>query len=166
MGSCLSDELLVRLSEGRLSPEELSTALRHASECDACHDDIAALTPLPWEPPRVIDEFRIERELGHGGMGVVYLAHDTGLDRQVAIKFIAEDQPEPLIRHYFENEARLLARLQHPNVVAVFRVGQVEGHPYIVSEYVVGRSLARLEVPLPWSRVLALGVGLARGLSA
>ncbi|HVE86413.1 MAG TPA: hypothetical protein VND93_26335, partial [Myxococcales bacterium] len=69
--SCLSDELLVRLSEGRLSPEELSQALLHASECDACHDDIAALAPLPWEPPPVIAEFRIERELGRGGMGVV-----------------------------------------------------------------------------------------------
>ncbi|HVE87174.1 MAG TPA: protein kinase, partial [Myxococcales bacterium] len=101
-----------------------------------------------------------------GGMGVVYLAHDTQLDRKVAIKLIAGDQPEPLIQHYFENEARLLARLQHPNIVTVFRVGQVEGHPYIVSEYVAGTSLARLDVPLPWARVLALGIGLSRGLAA
>src|SRR5262245_15144386 len=141
---CLTNELLVRLSEGRLTQDELSTALRHAASCDACHDDIAAVATAPWEPPPVIGEFHIEHELGHGGMGVVYLAHDTQLDRQVAIKFIAEDQPEPRVRDYFENEARLLARLQHPNIVTVHRVGQEDGHPYIVSEYVVGTSLARL----------------------
>ena len=163
---CLSDELLVRLSEGRLAPDELARALRHAAGCDACHDDLAAVTPAPWEPPEVIGEFRLLRELGHGGMGVVHLAHDAQLDRQVALKFIAGDQPEPRVLESFEDEARLLARLQHPNVVTVFRVGQVDGHPYIVSEYVVGKSLARLEVPLPWHRVLELGLGLARGLAA
>lgn len=163
---CLSDDLLVRLSEGRLSADELSRALRHAVGCDACHDDIASVVHTPWQPPPVIDEFQIERELGHGGMGIVYLAHDTALQREVAIKFIAEARPEPRIKDYFENEARLLARLQHPNIVTVYRVGQVEGHPYIVSEYVVGRSLARLSPPLPWPRVLALGTGLARGLAA
>ena len=163
---CLSNELLVRLSEGRLSPEELSLALRHAAGCNTCHDDIAAVVHAPWEPPAEIDEFRIECELGYGGMGVVYLAHDTALQRKVAIKFIAQARPEPRIRSSFENEARLLARLQHPNIVTVFRVGQVEGHPYIVSEYVAGRSLAKLSAPLPWPHVLALGGGLARGLAA
>ena len=163
---CLSDELLVQLSEGRLSDEELQRALLHATSCGACHNDIAAVMHESWEPPPVIDELRIEGELGRGGMGIVYLAHDTALQRQVAIKFIAEPHPDPRLRRSFEDEARLLASLQHPNIVTVFRAGQVEDHPYLVSEYVVGRSLAKLPVPLPWPRVLALGTGLARGLAA
>jgi len=163
---CLSDELLVRLSEGRLPPEEMSRALRHAARCDACHKDIAAVAHVAWEPPSAVDDFRLVRRLGHGGMGVVYLARDTTLEREVAIKFIAEARPEPRTKEYFESEARLLARLHHPNVVTVFRVGQTEGHPYIASEYVVGNTLARLPAPLPWPRVLALSLGLARGLAA
>ncbi|AKJ00817.1 Putative serine/threonine-protein kinase pknL [Archangium gephyra] len=114
----------------------------------------------------MFDEFRLERVLGRGGMGVVYLALDTSLDRRVAVKFIASSQPEPWARAYFETEARAIARLQHPNVASVFRVGAVGGHPYIVSEYVVGQSLAELPLPVPWRRVLTLGVGLARGLAA
>jgi len=163
---CLSDDVLVKLSENRLHGEELERAVRHAEGCIACHDDIASVVHEPWEPPAVIDELRIERELGRGGMGVVYLAHDTALDRKVAIKFIAEAQPRPRSKHDFENEARLLARLQHPNIVTVFRVGQVEGHPYIVSEYIMGHSLAKLRAPVPWPRALELGLGLARGLAA
>jgi formylglycine-generating enzyme required for sulfatase activity/predicted Ser/Thr protein kinase len=118
-----------------------------------------------WTPPIEFDEFRIERVLGRGGMGVVYLAQDTSLGRPVAVKFIASQHPAPLVRASFETEARVIARLQHPNVVTVFRVGQVEGRPYIVSEYIVGRSLAEQPLPLPWRRVLTLGLGLARGLA-
>jgi formylglycine-generating enzyme required for sulfatase activity len=99
-------------------------------------------------------------------MGVVHLAQDTSLERLVAIKFIASETPPPWVRAYFETEARTIARLQHPNVVTVFRVGAIEGHAYIVSEYVVGQSLAELPRPVPWRRVLSLGLGLARGLAA
>jgi len=188
--ACLTDELLVDLLDGRLSDEALARAHHHAAGCDACRLLLASvarggsdgeqegseqLAPAAdsaeerggaWTPPEVFDEFRLERMIGRGGMGVVYLAHDTTLGRPVAVKFIASSQPEPWVRAYFETEARAIARLQHPNVVTVFRVGQVSGHPYIVSEYVVGQSLAELPLPVPWRRALALGVGLARGLAA
>ena len=187
---CLTDELLVDLIDGRLPDEALAHAHHHAAECDDCRlllasvarggsdgekEGLAPLAPRAdgaeehagaWTPPEVFDEFRLERMIGRGGMGIVYLAHDTTLGRPVAVKFIASSQPEPWVRAYFETEARAIARLQHPNVVTVFRVGQVSGHPYIVSEYVVGQSLAELPLPMPWRRVLALGVGLARGLAA
>ncbi|WP_257448440.1 bifunctional serine/threonine-protein kinase/formylglycine-generating enzyme family protein [Archangium lipolyticum] len=120
----------------------------------------------PWSPPSQFDEFRLIRPIGRGGMGVVYLAQDTSLERLVAVKFIASEQPTPQVRANFETEARAIARLQHPNVVTVFRVGEIEGHAYIVSEYVVGQSLAKLPRPMPWRRALALGLGLARGLAA
>jgi len=120
----------------------------------------------PWTPPLQFDEFRLVRQLGRGGMGVVHLAQDTSLERLVAVKFIASEQPTPWVRAYFETEARAIARLQHPNVVTVFRVGEIEGHAYIVSEYVMGQSLAELPRPVPWRRALSLGLGLARGLAA
>jgi formylglycine-generating enzyme required for sulfatase activity len=187
---CLTDELLVDLLDGRLPDEALTRAHHHAAGCDACRLLLASVArggpeaekegaeprasgaerveerAGAWTPPETFDEFRLERMIGRGGMGVVYLAHDTTLGRPVAVKFIASNQPEPWVRAYFETEARAIARLQHPNVVTVFRVGQVSGHPYIVSEYVVGQSLAELPLPMPWRRVLALGVGLARGLAA
>ncbi|MCY1015906.1 bifunctional serine/threonine-protein kinase/formylglycine-generating enzyme family protein [Pyxidicoccus sp. MSG2] len=118
-----------------------------------------------WTPPNEFDEFRLVRPLGRGAMGVVYLAHDRSLDRQVAVKFIAAHQPNARARARFQTEAQAIARLKQPNVVTVFRVGEVEDHPYIVSEYLVGQSLAELLLPLPWRRALNLGIGMARGLA-
>jgi formylglycine-generating enzyme required for sulfatase activity len=94
----------------------------------------------------------------------VYLAHDTLLDRPVAVKFVRALGSGALSR--FLVEARAAARLQHPNVVTLYRVGQLENHPYLISEFVRGTSLDRLPRPLPWERVLALGKDLARGLGA
>ncbi|WP_240359575.1 bifunctional serine/threonine-protein kinase/formylglycine-generating enzyme family protein [Pyxidicoccus trucidator] len=121
----------------------------------------------PWTPPAEFDEFQLGPQLGRGGMGVVYLARDKSLGRRVAVKFIASShQPRASVRARFETEARAIARLQHPNVVTVFRIGTAGGQPYIVSEYILGRSLSQLPLPLPWRRVLTLGLGLARGLAA
>ncbi len=104
--------------------------------------------------------------LGRGAMGQVFLAHDTLLDRPVAVKFIAGGSPDPALRERFFVEARAIARLPHPNVVAVYRVGEVRGRPYLVSEFVRGRTLAELPKPVPPARLVEIGVGLARGLAA
>ncbi len=118
-----------------------------------------------WEPPEELEEYRLVRLLGRGAMGNVYLAHDTLLNRPVALKFVhaAED---PIARERFFEEARAIARLQHPNVVAVYRVAETAGHPYLVSEYVRGRPLDQLDRPVPWQQVLSLALDLARGLAA
>lgn len=193
---CLSDELLADLLDGRLAGEELSRAHLHAAGCAPCRvllltlmsgdlpeetgqdsllSDPENLSPpeshpvsagVEWEPPAEFEEFRLEYPIGRGAMGIVYLAHDRTLDRRVAVKFIAAHQPHPPQRERFQTEARAIARLQHPNVVTVFRAGEVDGHPYLVSEYLVGQCLDELSLPLPWRRVLGLGVGLARGLAA
>jgi len=100
-------------------------------------------------------------------MGQVYLAQDTLLDRLVAVKFIAARVPEEDDRRErFRVEARAIARLQHPNVVAVHRVGEVQGQPYLVSEYVRGDRLDELATPVPWPRLLTIALELARGLAA
>jgi serine/threonine protein kinase/formylglycine-generating enzyme required for sulfatase activity len=119
-----------------------------------------------WEPPKEFDEYRIVRPLGSGGMGRVYLAYDTLLDRSVAMKFIADVDPNSDARDRFLIEARAAARLQHPNVAAVYRVGELDGRPYIISEFIRGATLDTLDLPVTWRRALELGVFLARGLAA
>ncbi|MDQ3267075.1 MAG: SUMF1/EgtB/PvdO family nonheme iron enzyme [Myxococcota bacterium] len=99
-------------------------------------------------------------------MGSVYLAHDSLLDRPVAVKFIAADDPDADTRDRFFVEARAVARLQHPNVVAIFRVGELRGRPYLVSEFLRGESLDHVKKPLEWQRVLQIGIELSRGLAA
>jgi serine/threonine protein kinase/formylglycine-generating enzyme required for sulfatase activity len=99
-------------------------------------------------------------------MGEVYLGHDRLLDRPVAIKFLLAAEPDAEQRRHILAEARAAARLQHPNVVTVYRVGEIDDRPYLVSEFVHGQTLACMPVPLPWQRVLELGIGVARGLAA
>jgi len=120
-----------------------------------------------WSPPETFDEYRVVRPLGQGGMGQVFVAHDVLLDRAVAVKFIgATWQSAPELRERFLLEARALARLSHPNVVAVHRIGSVDGQLYIVSELVRGTSLGDLPRPVPWRALRTLLLGLCRGLGA
>ncbi len=119
-----------------------------------------------WEPPSSFEEYRLIRPLGQGAMGQVHLAQDTLLDRLVAVKFLSGLAPDEGQRERFRNEARAVARLQHPNIVAVYRTGEVRRRPYLVSEFIRGNSLDKLPWPAPWEKVLDIGIGLARGLAA
>ncbi|WP_438017436.1 protein kinase [Sorangium sp. So ce315] len=119
-----------------------------------------------WTPPSEFDEYRLLELLGHGSMGQVWSARDTLLDRRVAIKFIGSAGDTPPLRARFLVEARAAARIQHPNVVAVYRVGDAFGHPYTVTELLTGKSLDQIERPLSSDRLLDLGTQLARGLAA
>jgi serine/threonine protein kinase len=121
---------------------------------------------VSWEAPSEVEEYRIIRPLGAGTMGVVFLAHDTLLDRAVAIKFVSALEVSAGKRERFFTEARAVARLSHPNVVTVYRVGEVGQRPYLVSEFVRGTSLAALTRPVAWPRALKIAIGLARGLGA
>ena len=109
--------------------------------------------------------YQLGRPLGHGGMASVYEARDTGLDRAVAVKVLAENLAgDEELRTRFLREARLAARLSHPNVVNVFDAGEDDGRPYIVMELVEGETLAeRGRVPAEEARALALQA--VRGLS-
>ena len=91
-----------------------------------------------------IGPFRIERELGRGAVGVVYLAHDTKLDRSVAIKSLpAEVMANPKARSRFSREARLLASLNHPNIATIYEeLEEADGVGYLILEYVPGQTLA------------------------
>jgi predicted Ser/Thr protein kinase len=89
-----------------------------------------------------IGHCKIQRKLGQGGMGAVYLAHHPGLNRAVAIKILPGDlASDPEYKERFFREARLAARLEHPNVVQVHDVGEEEGIHYISMQYIEGKSL-------------------------
>ena len=119
-----------------------------------------------WAPPQEFDDYEIVRPLGSGQNGRVFLALDTLLDRHVAVKFLSDARPGIAARQRLLLEARAAARIHHPNVVAIYRVGEHDERPYLVTEFVRGTTLARLERPVPWQRALAIGIDLARGLAA
>jgi serine/threonine protein kinase len=115
------------------------------------------------------ERYELEHRLGHGGMATVYCARDLKLDRQVAIKLLADNYAgDQEVRKRFSREARLAAKLDHPNVVQVFDVGEDEDRPYIVMEHVDGGTLAdRLEGrrrSLPRAEALRLLTQLCDGL--
>lgn len=118
-------------------------------------EDSEATWPSPsraMEVPPIVPGFEIERELGRGGMGVVYLARQVDLNRPVALKMILSGLhagPSELAR--FRTEARAAAQLQHPNIVQIYDVGEAEGRPYLALEYVPGGSLASRLTGQPWS---------------
>ncbi|HKE18456.1 MAG TPA: bifunctional serine/threonine-protein kinase/formylglycine-generating enzyme family protein [Kofleriaceae bacterium] len=119
-----------------------------------------------WAPPEEFDDYVIDRPLGSGRMGKVYLAQDAVLARPVAVKFIAELEPDSETRQRFLLEARAVARIHHPNVIAIYRVGELEQKPYIITEFVRGTTLDKLEKPLPRDQLLPIALSLARGLAA
>jgi serine/threonine protein kinase len=118
-----------------------------------------------WSPPLRFDGFELKSLLGQGGMGRVYLAHEEALDRPVAIKFILDQKLGQRARERFLTEARAVARLQHANIVAVHRIGEVAERPYVAYEYVAGRSLADFPVPAGWADILRIGLGMGRALA-
>jgi eukaryotic-like serine/threonine-protein kinase len=111
--------------------------------------------------------YEILGELGAGGMGEVYRARDTRLDRTVAIKILPEHlSSDPGRRERFEREARTISALSHPNICALFDIGEQDGIYYVVLEYLEGKTLAdRLaKGPLPISEVLKIGSDIALAL--
>jgi predicted Ser/Thr protein kinase len=122
-----------------------------------------------YSPGDDVDHFRVERILGQGGMGEVYLARDQKLGRKVALKVVNDsfvDTPRALER--FLREARTTARLNHPHIVTIHAVGEHRGRPYLALEYVEGETLRR------WMRdrgrgelreVLQMGLSIAEALA-
>ena len=82
----------------------------------------------------------------------------------MAVKFEAALDPQSLRR--FLVEARAAARMQHPNIVTLYRVGHLDNRPYLVTEYIAGTGLDALPKPLPWQRAHRFALGLVRGLAA
>src|SRR5215831_13592909 len=111
--------------------------------------------------------YEIQSPLGAGGMGEVYQARDTRLDRVVAIKILPShlsDNPEA--RQRFDREARAISSLTHPNICTLYDVGHQDGMNYLVMEFLQGETLADrlIKGPLPLEQVLKYGIEICEGL--
>ncbi len=118
---------------------------------------------------RIIEQYEFLRKIGAGGSGVVYLANDTLLQRPVVIKLLKRGNltPEQMRRTQLR-EARLASAIDHPNVCAIYEVGEAEDEAFIVMQYIPGKSLDKLiaEGPASLQLVLSCGVQIADGLAA
>lgn len=139
---------------------------------------------------KIISHYQIIKEIGRGGMGEIYLAKDSKLERQVALKFLPRHMTEDKeARLRFEREAKAAAALNHPNIVTIYEIGEHEDQVFIAMEYVEGRTLkeiidvgarwavphgepgehddrARRAVPLPIVQVIEIATQISSGLAA
>lgn len=124
---------------------------------------------MPLSAGERLGPYRIDAPLGAGGMGEVYRAKDTRLDRTVAIKVLQADlATDETLRTRFEREARAISSLEHPNICALYDVGEDGGRAYLVMQYLEGMTLAqRLEKgALPSEQALRIAVEICRALDA
>jgi serine/threonine protein kinase len=120
-------------------------------------------------PGTKLGPYEIQSPLGAGGMGEVYRARDARLGRDVALKILPESFAQDADRlHRFEQEARAVAALNHPNILAVFDIGRHGGSPFLVSELLEGESLRDMLEggALPPRKTIEYGVQIAHGLAA
>ncbi len=177
---CPDDNTMAELVQGVLPAESAAALERHVDGCERCRLLMAELGRLlgpESEPPRAqpgtdLGRYRVKEQLGVGAMGVVYLADDPVLGREVAIKLMRPDlflsPGGQELRQRFDREARLLAQLSHPNVVTVYDAGETDQGVYIAMEYVPGRTLGQwLQAgnPAGWE-VVDVMLQAGRGLEA
>jgi len=176
--TCPDDNALWALATGALSAPARSDSEAHLDGCADCRAAFAALARLQVPGPRTptvrargatLGRYLVVDAVGAGGMGVVYSAFDPELDRKVALKLVrtAGVRDQARLRERLAREARLLARISHPNVVAVYDVGVVGDEVFLAMEFIAGPTLATWQTrrPRDWREILGLYLQCARGLA-
>ena len=166
---CPSEDQLVRMVEGALGQDSLSMVEQHVDTCEACAAVLAGLGALEHsQVRRTLGRYQLDRRIAAGGMGEVWAAWDPQLRRELAIKFVRPDRADDgRERDRLLREARALARLTHPNVLAVHDVGEIDGEVFLVTELVAGDTLATRGGPTSdWRALVRLYAQAARGLAA
>jgi serine/threonine protein kinase/Tfp pilus assembly protein PilF len=132
-------------------------------------DDDMTRTHVPLTGGTMVSHYRIIEKIGAGGMGEVYLAEDTELNRKVALKFLPSHLCQDAdCRARFKREAQAAAKLDHPNIVAVHEVGDFQGRPFFSMQHVEGQTLREVLAgkALPLDRILEIGIQVCEGLQA
>jgi predicted Ser/Thr protein kinase len=185
---CPDENALVAMIEHALEPGRIMELERHFDTCVHCCEMIAALagtrsialgTPRSWArhalgldvedaapiaKGTVVGRYEVGSLIGRGGMGTVYLARDTSLDRDVALKLHRVGSGDDRL----QREALAMAKLAHPNVVAVFETGTIDDRLFVAMEYVRGGTLRTwlASAPRTWRGILDLLVEVGGGLAA
>ena len=118
---------------------------------------------------RIISHYELQEELGHGGMGQVYSAYDSMLDRKVVLKLLAPElMSEEESRKRFLREARLASALDHPNICTIFEIAEIDSRYFIAMQYVAGKTLKKVigGKPLSLDSVFSIGLQIADALAA
>ena len=178
---CLTDDELAGFVSEQLAPGQRASLADHLDGCERCRRLISALAALeddaaaiPDRAPAltagsVIGRFTITRVLGQGAMGTVWAARDPELGREVAVKrlHLAPDAAGGDTSTRLRREAQAMARLNHPNVVAIYELGEDRGHVFCAMELVDGVTLRGwLATPRSWREVLEVARAAGQGLAA
>ncbi|MDP2053149.1 MAG: serine/threonine-protein kinase, partial [Acidobacteriota bacterium] len=166
----LAEPLPARTAFVRSSPEAADIQDEVLALLTSHDNDDGFLEPAALlEAGAMVGVYRIDRILGRGGMGVVYLAEDTRLHRRVALKALPphlfrDDRMRSRLRH----EARAAAALSHPSIATVYALEEIGDQPYIAAEYLEGRTLREelADGPLPTDRAIATARDIAQALVA
>jgi eukaryotic-like serine/threonine-protein kinase len=175
---CPTDDQLSALACGGVKGPQLDALEAHLDRCVACRQLLAAVsngsTPAmrptdrpTLRPGEVLGRYEIERLIGAGGMGMLYVARDPQLGRRVALKLMRPSLAAEGGRLRLLREAQSMAQLSHPNVVSVFDLGEVEGRVFVAMELLEGGTLREwMRAPRSWKEVVAMYCEAGEGLAA
>ena len=179
MIACPSDDGLRQIGHDSLPTKLFAEFDAHLRDCSDCQQRLGQIAKeirvterkpedqtTAWETTPEIPGFEIDRQIGRGGMGVVFRAWDHTLERTVALKLMPCSSKDGIsFRKRWKTEARLFAKVQHPHVVSLYDIGCTDCWLYLVLEYVAGGSLAdHLDGPLPQTLAASWGTQIARAV--